>query len=214
MKARIVVLASGGGSNLQAILDACATDAINGRVDAVLCDVADAHALQRARDAEIAHVHYVARPATDDDRRSWDSALADLVEESKPDWIVLAGFMRLLSSDFLDRFSCRVLNLHPALPGELPGVRAIERAFEEAQQGLRTSSGVMVHLVPDEGIDDGPVLGTQVVPIFPDDDFASFAERMHTAERSVLVDALRTLCDASRDDLTFDGKAKEASHAH
>jgi phosphoribosylglycinamide formyltransferase 1 len=91
-------------------------------------------------------------------------------------------------------FPGRVVNLHPAFPGELPGTRAIERAFEQHQAGRRTHTGVMVHLVPDEGVDDGPVLASTQVPIRPDDTFDTLAERVHAAEHHLLVETLRTLC--------------------
>jgi folate-dependent phosphoribosylglycinamide formyltransferase PurN len=98
--------------------------------------------------------------------------------------------MRILTMNFLGRFPGRVVNLHPALPGELPGVDAIARAWEEWQRGERTATGVMVHLVPDEGVDDGPVLGTATVPIEPDDTIAVLTERVHRAEHRLLVDVL------------------------
>ena len=91
-------------------------------------------------------------------RSSYDERLADVVAAMHPDVVVLAGWMRLLTMSFLQRFPMRVVNLHPALPGEFPGTKAIERALEAAQRlGLRRT-GVMVHFVPDEGMDDGPVI--------------------------------------------------------
>ncbi len=90
---------------------------------------------------------------------------AKLAASYQPDWIVLAGWMRVLSSAFLDCFPQRVINLHPALPGTFPGTHAIERAFEAYQRGEIDRTGVMVHLVPDEGVDNGPVLAqAEVVP--------------------------------------------------
>ena len=95
---------------------------------------------------------------------------------------------------FLARFPGRVVNLHPALPGEFPGTNAIARAWEQAQRGERRATGVMVHLVPDEGVDDGPVLGTVVVPIEPDDTLETLTDRVHQAEHRLLVDVLAELC--------------------
>jgi phosphoribosylglycinamide formyltransferase 1 len=192
MSARLAVLASGSGSNVQAILDACASGELDATVVAVVSDQPDAFALERARRHAVESVMAVPRD-TRLPRREWDRSLADLVSATRPDWIVLAGFMRILSSDFLDWFPGRVVNLHPARPGELPGVRAIERAWEEAQAGRRTHTGVMVHLVPDEGVDDGPVLASVDVAIFPDDDLASLRERMHRAEHTLLVNTLARL---------------------
>jgi phosphoribosylglycinamide formyltransferase 1 len=191
--ARIAVLASGSGSNLQAILDACEQKVINAEVVAVISDRSDAYALARAESAVVPLVQTHPRESSEADRRSWDSALADLVESSRPDWVVLAGFMRILSSSFLDRFPQHVINLHPALPGELPGTNAIERAFAEYARGSRTHTGVMVHLVPDEGVDNGPVLGTTVVPILANDSIETLSARMHEAEHRLLTETLARL---------------------
>ena len=108
--------------------------------------------------------------------------------------VVLAGWMRVLTMSFLGWFPQRVVNLHPARPGELPGTHAIERAWHEALAGERTETGVMVHLVPDEGVDDGPVLATATVPIRPDDTLETLTERVHATEHRLLVDTLRTMC--------------------
>jgi phosphoribosylglycinamide formyltransferase 1 len=185
---RIAVLASGSGSNLQAILDACRNDYIVGSVVLVVSDRSDAFALERAVAAGIPSTHLPRRD--EEPRPSYDARLADLVETVAPDVVVLAGWMRILTMSFLGRFPGRVVNLHPALPGELPGVDAIARAWEEWQRGERTATGVMVHLVPDEGVDDGPVLGTATVPIEPDDTLAVLTERVHRAEHRLLVDVL------------------------
>ena len=102
--------------------------------------------------------------------------------------------MRILTLSFLGRFPDRVVNLHPALPGELPGTHAIERAWHEALAGERTRTGVMVHLVPDEGVDSGPVLATATVPIQPDDTLESLTDRIHATEHRLLVSTLADLC--------------------
>jgi folate-dependent phosphoribosylglycinamide formyltransferase PurN len=103
------------------------------------------------------------------------------------------SWMRVLSSAFLDRFPQRVVNLHPALPGAFPGTHAIDRAFEAYRVGAITHTGVMVHLVPDEGIDDGPVLAQEIVPIGPDDTLESLEVRIHAVEHRLLVSTLKTL---------------------
>ena len=102
--------------------------------------------------------------------------------------------MRILTASFLGWFPDRVVNLHPALPGELPGTHAIERAWHEALAGERTTTGVMVHLVPDEGVDDGPVLATVAVPIHADDTLEALEARVHAAEHVLLVAAIRDWC--------------------
>jgi len=189
---RVVVLASGNGSNLQAIIDACADGRLPACVVAVVSDQASAHALVRAGSAGIPAVH-VGRHAGEP-RADYDARLADVVAGFGPDLVVLAGWMRILTMSFLGWFPDRVVNLHPALPGELPGTDAIARAWQESRHAGRTSTGVMVHLVPDEGVDAGPVLGTTTVPIHPHDTVESLAARVHRAEHELLVTTLATLC--------------------
>ncbi len=130
----------------------------------------------------------------DESRSAYDARLADVVAGFEPDLVVLAGWMRILSTAFLRRFPDRVVNLHPAKPGELPGTRSIERAWHEALAGERTETGVMVHLVPDEGVDTGPVLATETIAIELDDTLETLSERIHCVEHRLLVDTIRTLC--------------------
>lgn len=189
---RLVVLVSGSGSNLQAILDACADATLTADVVAVVSNRADVFALQRADAAGVPAVHVGVHP--DEDRGDYDARLADVVAGFDPDLVVLAGWMRLLSMSFLGWFPERVVNLHPALPGELPGTRAIERAWDEAVAGTRRRSGVMVHLVPDEGVDDGPILATAEVPIDVATGYDAFEALVHATEHRLLVDTLAQLC--------------------
>ncbi|MEX2252516.1 MAG: phosphoribosylglycinamide formyltransferase [Thermoleophilaceae bacterium] len=189
---RIAVLASGNGSNLQAVIDACAGGRLPARVVAVMSDRPDAYALERAWNVDIPAIHVGLHPG--ESRADYDARLADVVAAHRPDVILLAGWMRILTMAFLGRFPDRVVNLHPALPGELPGARALERAWHEALAGERTRTGVMVHLVPDEGIDDGPVLASREVAIRPDDTLETLAARVHEVEHTLLVDALRNMC--------------------
>ena len=149
-------------------------------------------ALQRAADAGVPYVH--AAPHAGELRAAYDARLADIVSGFDPDWVVLAGWMRILSMSFLGWFPRMVVNLHPALPGDLPGVDAVERAWREAQAGRRDHTGVMVHLVPDEGVDDGPVLATATVSIHPSDTLESLTDRVHGVEHRLLVETLATLC--------------------
>jgi phosphoribosylglycinamide formyltransferase-1 len=191
MQKKFVVLISGNGSNLQAIIDACADGTISARVAAVISNRSIAYGLERARKVGIPAM--VKSKPKEQDRRQYDAELADLVESFQPDWVILAGWMRLLSSPFLNRFPGRVVNLHPALPGALPGVDAIPRAYEAFQRGEISQTGVMVHLVPDEGVDSGPVLAHEVVPIHPEDTLESLERRMHAVEHRLLVGILAQL---------------------
>jgi formyltetrahydrofolate-dependent phosphoribosylglycinamide formyltransferase len=193
--ARLVVLASGTGSNLQAILDACSAGRLRADVVAVVSDHPDAPALDRARRAGVAARALPRRNG--EARRDYDARLAELVGDPRPDWVVLAGWMRILTMAFLGRFPGRVVNLHPALPGEHPGVRAIERAYDAWRAGGPAQTGVMVHLVPDEGVDDGPVLATIEVPIHADDSLETLTTRVHAAEHGLLVATLHDLTRTS-----------------
>ena len=194
---RLVVLVSGSGSNLQAIIDACADGKLPADVVAVVSNRSEVFALQRADAAGVPAVHVGVHPG--EERSDYDARLADVVAGFDPDLVVLAGWMRLLTMSFLGWFPNRVINLHPALPGELPGTRAIERAWDEAIAGTRTGTGVMIHLVPDEGVDDGPVLGTATVDIDTSSTFEAFAALVHATEHRLLVDTLTTLCTATPD---------------
>lgn len=187
-KNRLLVLASGHGSNLQAILDSCTQGKVNAEVVGLVSDKPQAYALERARQAGIPTLLLEKRK--EQSRSDYDDELAYKAAIFKPDWLILAGWMRILSSTFLDRFPQRVINLHPALPGTFPGVQAIERAFEAYQRGLITHTGIMVHLVPDEGVDDGPLLAQQIVAIQPEDTLESLKTRIHRAEHQLLIQVL------------------------
>lgn len=192
MASRLVILASGSGSNLQAVLDACRVGTIDADVVGVVSNRVDAYALVRADDAGIDTE--LVELLDGEARQEYDTRLAGAVSSFEPDWVVLAGWMRLLTMDFLGHFPERVVNLHPALPGQLPGTRAIERAWEQAAAGDRASSGVMVHLVPDEGVDDGPVLAVREIPIDTSGTLDEFADTVHATEHDLLVETLSTLC--------------------
>ena len=191
MTARLVVLVSGNGTNLQAIIDACESKQIDAQVVCVVSDKHEAFALNRAEchNAETAVV--AAKPQ--ETRLQYDSRLAQIVGMWQPHIIVLAGFMRILSNSFLSQFPNQVINIHPALPGQLSGTHAIERAFTEFTQGTRRETGVMVHYVPDEGVDNGPVIAQQTVPIHVADTLSSLEARVHATEHALVIDALQQL---------------------
>jgi phosphoribosylglycinamide formyltransferase-1 len=186
---RLVVLISGNGSNLQAILDACASGELPASIASVISNKADAFGLTRARNAGVEAIHF--SKLENESRNDYDSRLASYITTKLPNYIILAGWMRILSSSFLSSFPNRVINLHPALPNTFPGTHAIERAFEAFQRGEIKHTGVMVHLVPDEGVDNGPVLATEIVSIHKDDSLESLETRVHQIEHMLLVKALK-----------------------
>ena len=195
MTARLVVLISGNGSNLQAILDACASGELAASVVAVISNKADAYGLTRARNAGMEAIYFAKQE--NESRRDYDTRLADEVTSKQADYIVLAGWMRILSSAFLSNFPNRVINLHPALPGMFPGTHAIQRAFEAYQRGEIDHTGVMVHLVPDEGVDNGPVLATEIVSINKEDTLETLEARVHQTEHSLLLNTIKSLLNKS-----------------
>jgi formyltetrahydrofolate-dependent phosphoribosylglycinamide formyltransferase len=200
---RLVVLISGNGSNLQAILDACKSNQLNASVVCVISNKADAYGLVRAKNAGIESIHFAKKE--NESRQEYDKRLADYVISQQPDYVILAGWMRILSSFFLSSFPNKVINLHPALPGMFPGTHAIERAYEAYQRGEISHTGVMVHLVPDEGVDNGPVLATQIVPIEEDDTLESLEAHVHRTEHKLLVRTLKAILQKSvtHSDLPF-----------
>lgn len=193
MTARLVVLISGNGSNLQAILDACTSGELPAFVVSVISNKEDAYGLIRAKNAGVEAIHFPKQE--NESRNEYDARLADLVATKQPDYVILAGWMRILSSSFLSLFSNRVINLHPALPEMFPGTHAIERAFDAYQRGDIKHTGVMVHLVPDEGVDNGPLLSQQEIHFQPDESLEQFEARVHEVEHKLLVNTLKKLLE-------------------
>jgi len=193
--ARLVVLISGNGSNLQAVLDACESGELVATVVAVISNKGNAQGLTRARDAGIEAI-FLAKEKNET-RRAYDGRLAEYISAKQPDYIILAGWMHLLSNDFLSLFPNRVINLHPALPGMFPGTHAIQRAFNAFQRGEIDHTGVMVHLVPDEGVDNGPVLGTEIVAIHKEDTLELLESHIHQTEHRLLVSTLQKVISQS-----------------
>lgn len=193
---RLVVLISGNGSNLQAILDACSSGELDARVVSVISNKLDAYGLVRAKNAGVEAIHFPKQE--NESRNEYDVRLAEYVSTCLPDYVVLAGWMRILSSSFLSLFPNRVINLHPVLPGMFPGIHAIERAFEAYQHGDIKHTGVMVHLVPDEGVDSGPVLGQQEIYFQPNESLERFEARVHEVEHNLLVNTLMSILEESK----------------
>jgi phosphoribosylglycinamide formyltransferase-1 len=196
MVARLVVLISGNGSNLQAILDACISGELPASVVSVISNKADAYGLIRAKNAGIEATYFA--KLEKESRQEYDARLAKLVAIKQSDYVILAGWMRILTSAFLAHFPNRVVNLHPALPEMFPGTHAIERAYNAYQNGEINHTGIMVHLVPDEGVDNGPVLATEIVPINKSDTLEILETRVHQTEHRVLVQTLKTIINTPK----------------
>lgn len=187
---RVIVMISGNGSNLQALIDAVDSGTLECRIVLVVSNRKNAYGLFRAQDADIPTLYFPLKPFTDagHSREAYDRALAEKIIALAPDLIVLAGWMHVLSPAFLDQFPNRVINLHPALPGAFAGTQAIERAFEAFQSGEIDRSGCMVHYVIPE-VDAGPVIAQSFVRFEPDDTLETYAARLHAAEHELIVRA-------------------------
>ena len=202
MTGRLVVLASGSGTNLQALIDAVAAGRLRAEVTRVIVNRRGAPARQRARHAGIPEECCLLGPYVDRApdhldhlaaRHRYDADLADAVAAGQPDLVVLAGWMHILSLAFLDRFPNQVINLHPALPGTFPGATPIDDTWAAYRAGEINSAGVMVHRVVDEGVDDGPVIACEEIPISGDDSIKTLTERIHRVEHRLVVDAVATV---------------------
>jgi phosphoribosylglycinamide formyltransferase 1 len=182
---RVAVLASGTGTNLQAILDQ-----LHGRdgieVVGVASDKADAQALERASGAGVETGIF--EGGGYDDREARDAAVGDWLAEREVDLVVLAGYMQLLSPSFVERFRNRIINVHPALLPSFPGLDAIEQALEH---GVRIT-GVTVHFV-DEGVDSGPIILQRPVPVPPSRDLDELEDVIHATEHALLPEAIRLI---------------------
>ncbi len=189
MPARLVILASGAGSTLQAFLDAVAAGELDARIVAVGSDRPDCAALQRA---EAAGVPTFAVPLRHgEDRALWNSALSDAIAAHEPDLVVLAGFMRVLGAKVVGRF--RIVNTHPSLLPAFPGAHAVRDALE---YGVRIS-GVTVHWV-DEGLDSGPIIAQAAVAVAPDDTEDTLRARIQDVEKPLYLTTIRTLSEEIR----------------
>ncbi|HEX8684526.1 MAG TPA: phosphoribosylglycinamide formyltransferase [Ardenticatenaceae bacterium] len=197
-QARLAVLVSGNGSNLQAILDASREGRLPARVVVVVSNRKDAYGLKRAEAAGVPALYHPLKPYGTEGRARYDEELARLLLPYEPNWVVLAGWMHILSDAFLRHFPNHVVNLHPAMPGHFPGTQAIKRALEAFRRGEIQETGIMVHLVPDERVDEGPVLATARVPILPSDTMETLAARVHAAEHQILVRTLARLAREGR----------------
>ncbi len=194
--ARLVVLVSGSGTNLQALLDACADPGYGATVVAVGADRDGIEGLARAERAGVpTFVHRVKDFA---DRAQWDAALADSCAAYAPDLIVLAGFMKLVGPGFLERFEGRVVNTHPALCPSFPGTAGPADALD---YGVKVTGATL--FVVDGGVDTGPIVAQVAVPVEEDDDVETLHERIKTAERRMLTDAVGRL---AREGFTIDNR--------
>ena len=190
------MLVSGSGTNLQALLDASADPEYGARVVAVGADREGIEGLARADRAGVPT--FVRQVSQFTSRAHWDRALADTVAAFDPDLVVLAGFMKLVGEEFLDRFGGRVVNTHPALCPSFPGTTGPADALA---YGVKVTGATL--FVVDAGVDTGPIIAQAVVPVEDDDDVETLHERIKVAERQMLVDSVGRI---AREGLTIAGR--------
>lgn len=193
---RIVVLVSGSGTNLQALLDAAAAERLPFELVAVGSDIAECGGLERANAAAVPT--FTVPLSRGADREAWNEELAHAVRERQPDLVVLSGFMRILGERFLNEVGVPVINTHPALLPSFPGAHAVRDALDH---GVRIT-GCTVHQV-DAGVDTGPILAQAAVEIRPDDDEPTLHERIKIQERALLH---RTLLQLASGELRVGGE--------
>ncbi len=185
-KRRLAILLSGRGSNFEAIADAIESGAIpNAEIAAVISDVADAPGLNRAIERGIPAFPV---PRMGDGRREHEERIRAILDAARPDLICLAGYMRLLSPEFIARFPGRILNIHPALLPKFPGLEGQRRALEASE----AESGCTVHFV-DEGTDTGPVILQRRVPVLPGDTVETLSARILAEEHRAYPEAIATV---------------------
>lgn len=187
MTRRIVVLISGSGTNLQAIIDACKSPSFPGQVVAVISNRADAYGLTRAADAGIENLALSHKDFGS--RERYDQALIGKLDAFKPDLLVLAGFMRILTPAFVQHFYGRLLNIHPSLLPKYQGLHTHQRAIDAKDK----EHGVSVHFVTEE-LDGGPVILQAKVPVFENDDCDDLAARVHQQEHRIYPLVVKWFC--------------------
>jgi formyltetrahydrofolate-dependent phosphoribosylglycinamide formyltransferase len=189
---------SGSGTNLQAIMDAINSGDLDAEIALVVSNRQAAYGLERAQKANIPTLYFPLKPYRDacQSREDYDADLAEQIRVYQPDVIALVGWMHIFSPAFLDHFPQKVINLHPALPGQFIGINAIERAYEAFQRYEIDFSGCMVHHTIPE-VDAGAVIVQELVPIYREDTLAQFEARMHDTEHRLIVEALQQLREQS-----------------
>ena len=188
MSSRIVVLISGGGTNLQAIIDACELADYPGSVVGVVSNKGDAYGLTRAKNAAIDTVTLSHKDF--ESRESYDEALITKVDQFAPDVIVLAGFMRILTPGFVQHYQGKLLNIHPSLLPKYQGLNTHQRAIDAGDK----EHGVSVHFVTEE-LDGGPVILQAKVPVFEGDTSDDLAARVHEQEHRIYPLVVKWLCE-------------------
>lgn len=208
---RVVVLISGNGSNLQAIIDKIAADNIPAKVVAVISNNPDAYGLTRARNAGV-DVEVIEH-TNHDDRQSFDEALKEKIEHHHADLVVLAGFMRILTDDFVNYYAGRMINIHPSLLPSYQGLNTHQRVLDAGEK----VHGASVHFVTPE-LDGGPVILQAIVPVKENDTAESLAQRVHQVEHVIYPQVIKWFAERrlklDGDIILFDNKIMTDKQKH
>lgn len=208
---KIVVLISGSGSNLQALIDAEKENTLNGRIVAVISNVADVYGLERAHAAGIATT--VLSHKTFATREDYDRALLAAVQQHAPDLVILAGFMRILTPVFVAPLYGKLMNIHPSLLPKYPGLHTHQRALDAGD----SEAGATVHFVSTE-LDGGPTIIQARVPVLSNDTAETLAKRVLQQEHIIYPQAVRWFCEerlhCRKHDVVFDGKILSSTGEH
>ena len=195
-KPRVVVLISGSGTNLQALIDACDSGRLEAEIVLVVSNRKAAFGLTRAKDAGIETLYFPLKPYRDEGRtrEEYDADLASSIAAFKPNLLVCAGWMHIDSGALIEGFPDRIINLHPALPGQFPGAHGIEDAFKAWRRGEISRSGCMVHHVIKD-LDAGEPIATREVSFETGDTLEGFSNKIHQAEHELIVESTKIVLE-------------------
>ncbi len=194
---KIVILISGNGSNLQAVIDAIAEGRLdNCEITLVLSDRKNAYGIERAKKAGLATL-YLPFKKNEETRENYDERLALTIKKYQPSLIFCLGFLHIFSEAFVKRFEGMLINLHPALPGTFTGLDCIEKQYVAMKEGKTKECGVMCHYV-DSGVDTGSVIATRKIDYDANISLEAFEKKIHTSEHEMVVSVLSELCKKKR----------------
>lgn len=190
---KVAILASGNGTNFQVLAEKFQAGEIPGELSLLFCDHPEAYVVKRAEKLGVEHTSFTVKECGG--KRAYEQRLLELLKSKQIDFLILAGYMRIIGPEIVRAFPNAIVNLHPAYLPEYQGLHAIERAFEDHLKNGRTETGVTVHYV-DFGLDSGPIIAQRHVPIFDEDTAASLEERIHRCEHLLFPQTLKRVLES------------------
>ncbi|MFT9003618.1 MAG: phosphoribosylglycinamide formyltransferase [Liquorilactobacillus hordei] len=183
---RVAIFASGNGSNFEIFADLFEKKELQGELALLFCDHPDALVIERAKKHRVAVETFTVKAVGG--KRIYEEKIAEILKQYKIDFIILAGYLRVIGAPILDNYEGRIVNLHPAYLPEYPGLHSIERAFDDQKK----QTGVTVHYI-DSGLDSGPIIAQKRVPIFEDDTIESLEARIHACEHKLYPEVVKSI---------------------